>query len=49
MSPSAQWSSPLYTKSSIELLSVTCVFNTGITRTHKEVHNGALRSTLKVA
>jgi len=32
---SAQWSSPLHTESSIELLSVTCVFNAGIAETHK--------------
>jgi len=32
---SAQWSSPLHTESSIELLSVTCVFNAGIAGTHK--------------
>jgi len=32
---SAQWSSPLHTESSIELLSITCVCNAGIARTHK--------------
>jgi len=30
-----KWSSPLHIKSSIELLSVTCVFNAGIVGTHK--------------